>query len=241
MPDRRLGRRHALDPRDGRFLLAQHPRALEVAKVVPKYWGFFAKPIDQGNTGTCVGHAWKHRLMALPIERRKDETPSAFDIYDAATKLDEWTDNDNDTERQWGTSVRAGAKALQAMGLVSEYSWCRTAEEAARWLGGQDAAGHFVGGPIVIGVNWYDSMFETDEEGILHISGEVAGGHAVCLNRWVPTLGLFGGIQNWSLPWGERGRGHFYLKAEDLERLLKEDGEGCTPTESRTRLGKQTA
>lgn len=232
----RLGRLHAPDERDRRFLLMDHPVAQAVVKVVAKTWAFFSKPLDQGNTGTCVGFGWKHRLMALPVERPKDAKPSAFDIYDAAILVDEFPDNDHDTDRQMGTSVRAGAKVLQAMGLLTEYSWITSAEEAARWIGGKDASGQYVGGPVVIGVNWYDSMFQTDPEGILEVSGQVAGGHCVCINRYLPGRGLFGGIQNWALPWGIHGSGHFYLKAEDLDRLLKEDGEGCTPTESRIKM-----
>jgi hypothetical protein len=236
----RLGRRHAPDPRDGHFLLAQHPRALAVAKVVSKTWAFFSKPLDQGNTGTCVGHGWKHRLMAAPMVRKAGDKPSAFDIYDRAILVDEWTDNDNDVDRQMGTSVRAGAKVLQGMGLLDEYAWITSADEAAKWIGGQDEKGAFIGGPIVIGVNWYDGMFDTDQDGILRVTGQVAGGHCVCLNRWIPSRGLFGGIQNWALPWGIHGSGHFFLRAEDLDRLLREDGEGCTPTESRMRLERAT-
>jgi hypothetical protein len=232
-----LGRLPARDERDRRFLLMEHPRAQTITKVLDKTWAFFSRPLDQGNTGTCVGHGWKHCLMAAPIVRKKDDKPSPFDIYDAAIKVDEFPDNDNDTDRQMGTSVRAGAKVLQTLGLLDEYAWITTADEASRWIGGVDDKGKFVGSPIVIGVNWYESMFETDKEGILKISGQVAGGHCVCVNRWLPKRGLFGAIQNWALPWGINGSGHFYLRAEDLGRLLSEDGEGCTPTESRKKLG----
>lgn len=230
-----LGRLHAPDSRDRSFLLAAHPAAQKIKRVTSRSWGFHAKPIDQGNTGTCVGHAWKHCLMADPIVRRTADKPSAFDIYDEATKVDEFSDNDNDISRQMGTSVRGGAKVLQLMGLVTEYSWITSADEAARWIGGQDERGEFVGGPVVIGVNWYGSMFDTDPEGLLHVSGNIAGGHSVCINKWYQKLGLFGGIQSWSLPWGIYG--HFLISGEDLDRLLKEDGEGCTPTESRVKLG----
>lgn len=171
--------------------------------------------------------------MADPIVRRTSDKPSAFEIYDAAIKADEFSDNDNDTARQMGTSVRAGAKVLQGLGLLTEYSWVTSADEAARWIGGQDEHGEFVGGPVVIGVNWYNSMFDTDSEGLLHVAGNIAGGHSVCINKWYQRLGLFGGIQSWSLPWGIYG--HFLISGENVNRLFKEDGEGCTPTESRTR------
>jgi hypothetical protein len=125
-----LGRLPARDERDRRFLLMEHPRAQTITKVLDKTWAFFSRPLDQGNTGTCVGHGWKHCLMAAPIVRKKDDKPSPFDIYDAAIKVDEFPDNDNDTDRQMGTSVRAGAKVLQTLGLLDEYAWITTADEA---------------------------------------------------------------------------------------------------------------
>lgn len=228
-----LGRKFAADDRDHKYLLMQRPEAQQVVRIVDRSWAFFSKPIDQGQTGTCVGHGWKHRLMADPIVRRADAPPSAYDIYDAACKLDEWPDNDNDKDRQFGTSVRAGAKALKAAGLLAEYNWCYDADSAIKWLAGLNAQDEFVGGPLVIGVNWYTSMFDTDPEGILHISGNIEGGHSVCINRWIPKRGLLGGIQNWRLPWGWHGNGHFLIDAGDFDRLVKEDGECCSPTELR--------
>jgi len=214
------------------FLLEETPRAQAIVSRRSHLWAFFDQPLDQGNTGTCVGHGWKGWLSTAPIiQSDTDEPPYPFDIYDAALTVDEWPDNDSDPERQFGTSVRAGAKVLQGLGYLKTYNWVYDASAAADWLGGVDDLGRFIGGPLVIGVNWYESMFETDAEGFLHLSGSVAGGHCVCLTGWNEKLGFAYGLNSWGVGWGKKGR--FYMPAEVLDRLLKEDGEGCTSAEIR--------
>jgi hypothetical protein len=119
-----------------------------VAKVVDKTWAFFSKPLDQGNTGTCVGHGWKHRLMAAPMVRKAGDKPSAFDIYDAAIKVDEWTDNDNDTDRQMGTSACARARRCcraSASSMSTPGSRARTRRRSGSAAGREGRK--FVGGP----------------------------------------------------------------------------------------------
>lgn len=235
-PGRGLGRMYSRDDHDQKYLLMQHPTASQIVKVAPsKVWTFNHTPLDQGHTGTCVGHGWKHSLMAMPLTRKAEEPPSAFDIYDAAIKVDQWPENDNDTARQMGTSVRAGAQVLQTLGLLKEYSWCYSADDIIRWLAGQDAKGKFVGGPVVIGIPWYQGMFETDANGFLNISGALVGGHCLCLNE-LHADGVIEGIQNWALPWGLNGKGHFLIRPETLDVLVKQDGEACASTESRKKL-----
>jgi len=229
-----FGRLHAPDPRDLRFLLRQTPRAAAVIRRANHLWAYFDAPFDQGNTGTCVGHGWKAFLVSAPIiQSDADEAPTPFEIYDSALPIDEWPENDHDTGRQFGTSVRAGAKALSTMGYVGEYRWVYDVNGAADWLGGMDAEGRFVGGPLVIGVNWYDSMFNTDLDGFLRISADssVAGGHCVCLLGWNEKRGFAYGINSWGSGWGRRGR--FNMPGEVLQRLLAEDGEACSATEIR--------
>ena len=233
-----LGRLHAPDPRDFRFLLSETPRADAVVRRANHLWAYFDKPFDQGNTGTCVGHGWKSFLVSAPvIQSDVDEPPSPFEIYDGCLPIDEWSDNDQDVERQFGTSVRAGAKYLASLGMVGEYRWCFSANQASDWLAGMDAEGRFTGGPLVIGVNWYDSMFETDTEGFLHIrpGSWVAGGHCVCLLGWNEKRGFAYGINSWGSNWGRSGR--FYMPGEVLGRLLAESGEACSAIELRQRVG----
>lgn len=231
MADRGLGRRHAPDSRDGQFLLTAHPLAQAVVSRKSKTWSMFAPVLDQGQTGTCVGHGWRHRLTASPVVVKPNVPPSAFDIYDAAILLDEWPENDHDTARQDGTSVRAGAKALQARGLLSEYRWATDVDTAANWVGGVDAGGHWVGGPVVIGVNFYQSMFNLDSEGYMRITpgSALAGGHCMLLIGWNEQRGRFRGLNSWGGSWGQAGR--FWLAGETAARLFSENGEVCTPSE----------
>lgn len=233
-----LGRRHAPDDRDRRFLLADHIRVAGVVVRKSHLWAMFDPPLDQGRTGTCVGHGWKAWLLTAPvIQADPASPPSAFDIYDAAIKLDEWAENDNDTARQDGTSVRAGAKALQAEGRIGTYNWAWDLDTCTNWLAGMDAEGHFIGGPAVIGVNWYDSMWDTDAEGFLRLTAgaQVVGGHCVLLTGWNERRGFAYGINSWSRTWGKKGR--FYMPGEVLERLIGENGEICTAPEVRVPHG----
>ncbi len=146
--------------------------------------------------------------------------PQCLDIYDWAIGLDEWADNDWDTARQFGTSVRAGAKVLQGLGLIESYGWAYDLDTAIDWLSWQ--------GPLVIGTNWYDSMFERDRHGFLRIpnGSRVVGGHctlvmSVDLQREAVRV-----LTSW------RDFGYFWLSFEDFERLIREDGECCSPTET---------
>jgi hypothetical protein len=140
-----------------------------------------------------------------------------------ATQLDEWEDNNNDTDRQLGTSVRAGAEAVLKLGRLKSYLWAFDLQPAVEWVLTQ--------GPIVLGTWWYDSMFRPDKEGIVKItpSSQVAGGHAY-LWRGADTRRALALCSNsWGDEWGKSG--DFYLSFKDMERLVHEDGECCTATE----------
>jgi hypothetical protein len=215
-------------------MLAQTPQAAMVVSRRNQLWPYFDQPLDQGDTGTCVHFGWRYWMATAPIIQSDiGEFPLHYEIYDAAIQIDEWPDNDDDTERQFGTSVRAGAKVLQDWGYLGTYHWAWDIESTANWLAGIDAEGRFVGGPVVIGVNWYYGMFRTDAEGFLRVNptDRVAGGHCVCLTGWNEKRGFAYGINSWSAQWGKKGR--FYIPGELLDRLIREDGEVCTSSEIR--------
>ena len=212
-----LGRRFSPDARDHAYLL----RAAEATQPRRnKTWPLFSRHLDQGATGTCVGHAWRHLLTGTPRPFR-NPTPSAFEIYDRATVVDEWSDNDNDVNRQFGTSVRAGAKVLQGMGLIASYGWAYDIGTAIDWLCWK--------GPLVAGTIWMESMFERNKWGHIGVDrgGRVAGGHAYLWAGWNEKRGAVYCVNSW------RDWGGFFLAGEDAEWLLKQNGEVCSPTESR--------
>jgi hypothetical protein len=221
------GRIPAPDPRDAEHLMRSlMPRVVALQSVD---WKMRYGVLDQGQTGTCVGHGFKHKLMLGPMEQTGPRTrPTAFSIYDSSIVIDEFPENDYDIARQMGTSVRAGAKVLKALGYIKEYSWSTTVDDVLAWL--------CTRGPVVIGVNWYSSMEEPDTEGIIRIGlgAQVAGGHCVALSRYDHVRGLIGGPNSWGRSWGVNGR--FWLPCSDLARLLREDGEVCAADEIRVRL-----
>ena len=124
-----FGRRYAPDQRDGNFLMR---RMLADARAVTlparKTWGINATALNQGETGTCVGHAWRNFLRCAPIRTEKGG-PSPFDIYRSAVGKDSWPDNDDEAQLpdadpglDFGTSVRAGAEAVTDSGASSHTS-----------------------------------------------------------------------------------------------------------------------
>lgn len=214
-----LGRIHMPDPRDHRFPMAA---ALAEAPLPPyKYWPLFGSPLDQGDTSQCVGHAWKHFLLAAPIRQgRADRDPTAATIYREAQERDEWPGTDYD-----GTSVRGGAKALQERGMVGIYSWAYDAETVARYV--------LTRGTVTLGTNWYEGMDEPDADGFARVGGRVRGGHAYLALGYSRARGAFRCLNSWGLSYGQRGL--FWVAGEDMTRLLSEDGEACTATELRVR------
>jgi len=159
------------------------------------------------------------------VQTNKGIDALRWEIYDKAIAIDEWTDNDNDTDRQMGTSIRAGADAVMGLDRLKSYLWAFELQPAVEWVLTQ--------GPVVLGVNWYESFFNPNPEGIITIKANdrVAGGHAI-LWRGADSKRALAKISNsWGDSWGISG--DCYIPFRDLERLIHEDGEACAAIESR--------
>ena len=225
----RLGRRHHPDDRDKNHLMAAH-LPTKLALPVSKTWAINSDHLDQGNTGTCVGHGWRNFLRCAPIQTSAPK-PSAFDIYRAAVLLDPWKENndeanlpDGDPRLDYGTTVRAGAQALAAMDRLKSYVWAFTLQPTIEWL--------LTKGPVVVGVNWYDSMYKSDKNGLVTISpgAAVVGGHCFAVRGANTKAAQVRCIQTWGN--GVYKGGDFLLSLKDFERLILENGEVCTAIQS---------
>lgn len=215
-----FGRRPAPDARDGRYGM----RAALGADVPPleartgrRIWESPYPALNQGAEGTCVGHGCQHHLLSEPIvQKTPEQSPTAVEVYDLATELDEWPNNTHD--RSFGTSVRAGFKALQRLGYVAEYRHAQSLDDVLLWLADR--------GPVVIGVDWYEGMaYRQHWTGpYLELTGSVIGGHCVCLigvdfdERYVLLR------NSWGPLWGPTWDGTARLRFADLERLLFREG-----------------
>lgn len=217
-----LGRRAVMDARDVR-----HPMRMLLdgdPTPIPDRRSYRLGPrIDQASL-TCpyhdacnrerpfaVGCAWRAWLMAEPA--RSAAGPPAVELYHEARTLDEWAG-----ELYAGTSVRAGVKALDRLGLVAAYHWAETADDALRWL----LAGR---GTLVVGSDWYEGMFTPDARGLLTPTGRVVGGHAYLLYRADRARGLVGVCPSWGTAWGVNGVA--LMEVATLDRLLRDGGEAC--------------
>ena len=182
--------------------------------------------LDQGAEGACVGFAWTGELLAEP-EAPKTQ-PSfeyanslAISFYNEAKRIDEWPG-----ENYEGTSVLAGAKIMQKAGFIGEYRWCFGIDDV------RDAV--ISEGPVVIGIPWFDGMYETLPGGLVRLSGQPTGGHAILLTGYHPGM-RFGNVReevfrwrnSWGSDYGVGGSG--WIKAKDLTKLLAQNAEACVP------------
>jgi hypothetical protein len=177
-------------------------------------------PIDQGSEGACVGFAWTNEALASPVRVELPSDPDVFarQLYQQAQTLDDWPGEDYE-----GTSVLAGAKAVQAHGYLREYRWCFSVNDVILAI-----VQH---GPVVLGIPWLEDMFTPDTDGELHATGAVAGGHAILANGYIPRLirdrPMIHLQNSWGADWGRNGGG--WISTEGLASLLANDGEACVP------------
>lgn len=196
---------------------------VEDAPLRTKQWRAHWRRIDQGREGACVGFGFTNELLATPAQAKlpKEEEQYARDVYHWCLDNDEFEGND-DT----GTSVLTGAKAMKAEGWCEEYRWAFSIDDVVKALCASAKDG---GGPVVIGIPWFDSMFETRPSGLMEApSGSIAGGHCLVLTGFHTRMSLPGekghktlvkGRNSWGASWGVRG--DFYIDPENLQFLLQ--------------------
>lgn len=204
----------------------------------------------QGKTSTCVDHGGVHFLKCAPRRTRSEKIlPAQFSLYRKCVAIDEWTSNDHEATAEpsglnSGTSVRALMKVLVAEGFIEGYGWEFTYSPASEWVRRN--------GPVIVGTNWYESMFNLTREGFAKISPTTTGTSLGHCYLWVGS-NTKRGIDLWANSWEKWGidrraftskpgavtlanstqRGFFMTAAEDTERLIHEDGEIAAATEKR--------
>lgn len=211
-----LGRRFAPDPRDQDFPMRRLLAAVERTSG-HKYWWANGGHYDQGTEPTCVGASTWHWLVDGPLTGDPEILPPA--IYAMAQQRDEW-----EGESYAGTSVRGAAKALADLGLVTSYWWAWDLDTVVRAILNR--------GPVIMGTNWYWEMFFPDDNGLVRVAGPLEGGHAYVANGVNTKREIIRLKNSWGREWGERGA--FYMRFEDMDRLIHEDGEAMIAVETRT-------
>lgn len=210
-----------LDPRLDRLTqFDERSRAYNIATLMgsaePRSytWPCRVRDLDQGSEGACVGFAWTAELLASPKVVPGLHNPDALAVYRRAQQIDPWPG-----EAYSGTSVLAGAQAVQEQGRLKEYRWAFSTDDLAVAVSRK--------GPAVLGIAWYNSMYNPGPDGFLRPAGTVVGGHAIlCVGYNV--RGRYFVLQNsWGRDWGTDARAR--ISYEDLHGLLQAGGEACIP------------
>ncbi len=221
LPDYGLGRYGRVeDSRDNNFpmqavLAAEDDLPMDRYLWAGGWWG------NQESKPHCVEYSWHHWLCDGPVTQKKGPLWTPGEPYEQMQDVDEWPGSDYD-----GTSVRAGAKVLQRMGFISSYYWGFDVETVIRALRTPKEKG---GGPVVVGTNWYSSMFYPNAAGLIKVDGRVVGGHAYKLDGVSMSRELVRIKNSWGRGWSRRG--FALISFSDLDRLIREDGEACIATE----------
>ncbi len=238
--DRRLGRVKEFDDRSRFFAIRPH-----VENLTPRSYSWSCPVVlDQGNVGSCVGNAAAHELTAVPKKVKNVDENLAVQLYYEAQRLDSYPGGEypGADPVNAGSSTLGGMKALQNLGYIKGYKWAFSVDDAIL------AIGHH--GPVVIGINWYESMFEPNANGFLEVSGSVAGGHDIMVrgvklyktvDKAPMTLGNIDRDRSyvllhnsWGKSWGVNGEAK--LSLHDFARLLSEEGDCAIPV-GRTNKG----
>lgn len=205
-----------------RSLLTPAPRTSKV------WWhrGIF----NQGSDSDCVLESSSAACLSAPFRnhlstaQRADLTDhqKRMVLYRHAQTLDPWVGEAYD-----GTSTDAGFKALRDGGYIKEWRWCLGNNTDLSALDDvlDTLSQH---GPVVIGINWYDSYDKPGYGGRLRRSpnASVRGGHALEVNAVNFRQRKVRGPQSWGPDWGDHG--FWEMDFKTLEMALSEDGEACT-------------
>jgi hypothetical protein len=195
----------------------QYPaRTTAIKTVKHRHYG---PVLDQGNLGSCTGNSISQVLNTAHAHKTGHKLyteKDAINFYHRGTLVDEFTgDYPPDDSGSSGNGVCLAA--LQD-GVLASYDHAFGIDHALGALSLQ---------PVMIGINWYNSMFDPDSNGFLTIANGIAGGHEPCLVG-INLKGEFVWLLNsWGASWALKGFAK--LRFADLDRLLQEDGDVTVP------------
>lgn len=175
--------------------------------------------LDQGDTPECVAYTGVGMMNTLPLSRlwpyAKRIKFSEDDWYNGARKNDEWRG-----ENYQGTSGLGLCRYLKKIGIIKEYHWCFGLTDVLMTLSWV--------GPVGIGINWTNDMFNPDANGFIHPTGGDAGGHQIELTAINVHEGSVTVTNSWGKTWGDEGKAK--MSWDDLGNRLDNQGDAFTIT-----------
>jgi hypothetical protein len=206
-----LGRKVSHDPRS----LAYPAKTAPLRSVHHRHWG---AALDQGRVSSCTGNAIAQALNTTPLRHGRPllTEHDALNLYATATTLDEFPGEYPEVDE--GSSGLAVAKAAQQAGLISSYTHA---------FGLHQALAALVLSPLIIGVDWYDGMFDVSGTGYIYPTGTVVGGHEIAVIALDVKHASVTLLNSWGPGWGRGGKA--YLRWDDLDLLLSRQGDVTIP------------
>jgi papain like protease len=215
---RRLGRHVVHDPRSLRYPARERPlRSVLHRRHCP--------PFNQGDTNGCTGFAAAGLLMTTPLFKpsRMLTEGDALNLYARGSHLDSFRGT-FPTEDP-GSSGLAVMKVAKQLGYVKEYGHAFGLDQALRAL---------VAGPVITGVNWYESFDRPrGSDATLTKSGRAAGGHEFLVVGLDTSEKMVRACNSWGTEWGDGG--YFQFSFELWDELLHLHGDVTTPFVARPR------
>lgn len=197
------------DPRSRGFA------APSAAPIVNKLWRRYGYVLDQGNLGSCTGNAGIGCLNHAPFHtlgQTCGKEPDAVNLYSAATQIDPYDGTYPPTDT--GSDGLSISKVLQSRGRITGYTHSFGLDHAL-------AAAMY--GPLIVGTNWYTSMFYPSPDGVVTVSGQLAGGHEYVLSGVDVTHRMLRFQNSWGSSWGDYGK--FWMTFDSFASLLNEGGD----------------
>lgn len=234
-----LGRNKEHDERSLNYLFAAEKVA--AADRVNVFHHIAGPCLNQGKVGSCEGNtaaeflntnaatnnrAAYNKLIGHHAARTLTEA-DAVHLYSTATTLDNNQITGTYPPTDTGTSGLGIAKALKALGGLKTYSWTKTFDAFLAALQAR---------PVMLGTDWYESMFNTDPDGYVIAPGsgdKPDGGHAYLAFALDWTNSRIGCTNHWTDKWGvtiNDRQGCFWQHFDLCEQLLiTEQGDMLLP------------
>lgn len=215
-PEWRTGRHVKHDDRSRNYPI----RALVNESLQPatKVWTRHVPAFNQGDIGSCTGNAECGLLMTEPFftPTRNLKEADAVDLYSLATHIDP-VDGQSYPPNDTGSSGLDICQAAIQKGYISAFHHGFTLQEIFQYLSQV--------GPVILGMNWYDSFDKPDSRGVISISPSagVRGGHETEIAEIHVEDTLVGVWNSWGPDWGDGGK--FYLSFDTFGQLMSEDGD----------------
>lgn len=208
-----------------KFSISRRLKAVEPRR---KLWAGPLQRVDQGREGACVGFAWTIEALSTPVRvKLADANEYARGFYRETLDNDEFPGNADE-----GTSINAGGNTARRRGLIEGFLWADTMEDVR--VAVQTA------GPVVVGIPWMSSMYETNERGHVIVEGDVVGGHAITLTGYTPKwwgTEWFRWRNSWGPYYGIAGDG--WIRRNELEMLLEMWRQPGMPLEAALPYGRK--